>query len=58
MDDMIKDVAAHLEKTRKELESPFIPEAVQAIALEAVTSLLEDLKLRREDCNRLLKLTE
>jgi len=57
-DSMIKEVTGHFEKFKVELKTPFVPEHIQEIAIDAVKTMLDDLKLRREDCNRLHKLTE
>ena len=55
---MIEEVESHLEKFQKELETPFVPKQQQKIALQSVTSLLENLQLRRKDCDRVMSLTK
>ena len=55
---MIAGVKSHLEKFQKELQTPFVPEQQQEIALKGVISLLEDLQIRRKDCDRLMSLTK
>ena len=41
---------------KRELETPFVPEAIRSIALESVEKQLRDMKVRRQDCDRLEKL--
>ena len=57
-DSIIDEVTLHRDKFKEELATPFVPSQIQKIALDAVITMLDDLKLRREDCYRLLKLTE
>ena len=41
---------------KRELETPFVPEDIRSIALESVEKQLRDMKVRRQDCDRLEKL--
>ena len=48
-----KKIEDNLAQFKKELENPFVPDNILNIALESVESQLEDIKLRRKDCDRL-----
>ena len=52
-DAIIKQIQAKSVKFKKELETPFVPEKNRSIALESVDKQLQDMKLRRKDCDRL-----
>ena len=49
----IKQIEARLSQLQKEIETPFVPEAIRSIALESVENQLRDMKVRLKDCNRL-----
>ena len=49
-------IESKLSQFKQELESPFVPKAIRRIALESVENQLRDMKVRRQDCNRLEKL--
>lgn len=48
-----KKIEDKLAQFKKELDNPFVPDNILSIALESVESQLEDIKLRRKDCDRL-----
>lgn len=48
-----KQIEDKLAQFKKELDNPFVPDNILSIALESVESQLEDIKLRRKDCDRL-----
>ena len=49
-------IESKLSQFKQELESPFVPKAIRRIALESVENQLRNMKVRRQDCNRLEKL--
>ena len=53
---IIKQIEAKFDQFKTELETPFVPENTRKIALESVDKQLEDMKLRRKDCDRLKSL--
>ncbi len=53
IEEIIEQIEAKLDQFRTELETPFVPEPTRNIALESVEKQLEDMKLRRRDCDRL-----
>lgn len=53
IEEITKQIEDKLAQFKKELENPFVPENVLSIALESVENQLEDIKLRRKDCDRL-----
>lgn len=53
---IIEQIEAKLSQFKRELETPFVPEDMRSIALESVEKQLRDMKVRRQDCNRLEKL--
>ena len=50
---IIEQIEARLSQFKKELETPFVPENIRAIALESVEKQLQEMKVRRQDCKRL-----
>ena len=50
---MIEQIEVKLDQFKTELETPFVPESIQNIALEGVEKQLQDMKLRHKDCDRL-----
>ncbi len=50
---MIMEIEDKLSQFKDELESPFVSEGVRNIAVDSVYKQLEELKLRRKDCDRL-----
>ena len=50
---IIGQIEAKLDQFKAELETPFVPEVIQNIALEGVEQQLRDMKVRRKDCDRL-----
>ena len=53
IEQIIGQIEAKLDKFKTELETPFVSEDIQNIALESVEKQLADMKLRRKDCDRL-----
>lgn len=53
---IIEQIEAKLAQFKQELETPFVPEAIRSIALESVEKQLQDMKVRRQDCDRLKNL--
>ena len=53
IEEIIKEIEAKLDQFKTELETPFVPERTRNIALESVGKQLEDMQLRRKDCDRL-----
>ena len=51
-----KQIEGKLAQFKKELDNPFVPDNILSIALESVENQLEDVKLRRKDCDRLERL--
>ena len=58
IEEIVMQIEAKLALFKQELETPFVPESIQSIALESVEQQLEDMKLRRKDCDRLKSLIE
>ena len=58
IDDITKRIEVKLEQFKKELETPFVLENTRSIALEGVIDQLQDIMLRRKDCDRLNSLIE
>ncbi len=56
IDDIRKAIETKSAQFEKELETPFVPENIRRIALESVEKQLQDVKLRRKDCDRIKKL--
>ena len=52
----ISNLAKLADKHKKELQSPFVPEAVSAIAIESIDQQAKDMDLRLKDCQRLMRL--
>ena len=57
-DAIIKQIELKLDQFKTELETPFVPEDMQNIALESVEKQLADMKLRRKDCDRVESLID
>ena len=53
---VIGQIEAKRSQFKRELETPFVPEDIRGIALESVEKQLRDMKVRRQDCDRLEKL--
>ena len=53
IEEITEQIEARLSQFKKELETPFVPEDIRSIALESVEQQLQDIKLRRKDCERL-----
>lgn len=53
IEEMIEQIEAKLDQFKTELETPFVLENTRNIALEGVEQQLQDMKLRRKDCDRL-----
>ena len=53
IEEIIGQIESKLDQFKTELETPFVLEEIQNIALESVKKQLEDMKLRRKDCDRL-----
>lgn len=51
-----KKIEGKLAQFKKELDNPFVPDNILSIALESVEKQLDDVKLRRKDCDRLKSL--
>ena len=56
IDEMIEQIENKLAQFNEELETPFVPERIRNIPLEGVEQQLQDMKLRRKDCDRLKSL--
>ncbi len=56
IEEIIGQIEAKLGQFKTELETPFVPESIQNIALEGVEEQLQDMLLRRKDCDRLMSL--
>ena len=50
---IIKQIESKLDQFKTDLETPFVSESIQKIALEGVEEQLQDMQLRRKDCDRL-----
>lgn len=53
IEEIIKQIETKLDLFKKELETPFVPESIQNIALESVEKQLQGMKVQYEDCDRL-----
>ena len=53
IEELTKQIEDKLAQLKKELDNPFVPDDILSIALESVETQLEDVKLRRKDCDRL-----
>ena len=53
---IIGQIESKRSQFKRELETPFVPEDIRGIALESVEKQLRDMKVRRQDCDRLEKL--
>lgn len=53
IEEITEQIATKLNQFKTELETPFVPENTLNIAIESVEAQLEDMKLRRKDCDRL-----
>ena len=53
IEEIIEQIEAKFEQFKTELETPFVPESIQNIALEGVEEQLRDMKARRKDCDRI-----
>lgn len=54
----ITEVEAYLKKTKEEVDTPFVPESIQDIAIGAIKDLLQNLKQRKQDCRRIKNLAK
>ena len=53
LDSIIVQIEARSIEFKKAIETPFVPVSIRDIALEGVDMQLNDMKLRRKDCDRL-----
>ncbi len=53
IDAIVEKILTKSVKFKEELETPFVPETIRDIAVESVDKQLQDMKLRRKDCDRL-----
>lgn len=56
IDDIRETIDTKSAQFEKESDTPFVPENIRRIALESVEKQLQDVKLRRKDCDRIKKL--
>jgi MoxR-like ATPase len=54
----INEVEAKLNTFKNELDTPFVPDNIQNIALESIFSQIKNLKLRQKDCERIMGLID
>lgn len=57
-EDMIKEVEEHKKKIKEDIDTPFVPEDIRSIAIDAINKLLEDLNLRKKDSERLKNMSK
>lgn len=55
---LLQQIDSKLVMFQKEIDTPFINEELQKIALESILSQQEDMRLRLKDCERLKSLVE
>ena len=53
IDEIMASIQAKSAKFKEQLETPFVPDKIRDIAVESVDKQLQDMKLRRKDCDRL-----
>ena len=55
---MLKDLDSYKDKLKNEIDNPFVPKEDLLILLNSINNLVDDLKVRKVDCEKIKNLAK